>query len=97
MNASVLDQMRNETEILNTIKRQNLEYLGHIIRNDKYYLLQVIIQRKNGGKRAPGRKKISWLKKTHANGCLRSWRTDVVSKRERDSKWCSSTHNRAFR
>lgn len=32
-----------QPEILNAIKRRKTEYFGHIIRNNKYYQLQVML------------------------------------------------------
>jgi hypothetical protein len=37
----VLNRMSEEMEVLNEIKRRRLEYFGHIIRNEKYRLLQL--------------------------------------------------------
>lgn len=67
-NLEVLMRMSKEKEILNTIKVRKLEYLGHIMRNEnRYQLLQCILQGKVEGKRSAGRRRISWLKN------LRSW------------------------
>ncbi|KAJ2952534.1 hypothetical protein O0L34_g6852 [Tuta absoluta] len=66
-NDIVLQRMNKKLEVLNTIKRRKLEYFGHIMRNEKYKLLQLIIQGKIQGRRLPGRRKISWLKN------LREW------------------------
>lgn len=61
-NEEVLRKLNTETELLYTIKKRKLEYLGHIMRNKKYELLQLIIQGKINGKRGPGRRRDSWLK-----------------------------------
>lgn len=67
-NIEVLRRMNKETELLDTVKCRKLQYLGHIMRNpDRYGLLQQILQGKINSKRAPGRRRISWL----AN--LRTW------------------------
>lgn len=66
-NVKVLRLLNKKTEILNTIKRRKLQYFGHIMRNDKYQLLQLLIQGKIQGKRPPGRRRTSWLKN------LRTW------------------------
>lgn len=66
-NTEVLRRMGKDTEILNAIKRRKLEYFGHVMRNDKYHLLHLVIQGKIDGNRGPGRRKISWLKN------LRQW------------------------
>lgn len=55
------------TEVLKTIKKRKLSYFGHIMRGEKYALLQLIMQGKIKGKRGPGRRRISWLKN------LRQW------------------------
>lgn len=66
-NETVLQRMGKDREIINTIKKRKIEYLGHIMRNQKYQLLQLIIQGKIQGKRSAGRRRISWLKN------LRTW------------------------
>uniref|UniRef100_A0A8D8SXR8 Craniofacial development protein 2 n=1 Tax=Cacopsylla melanoneura TaxID=428564 RepID=A0A8D8SXR8_9HEMI len=67
-NESVLQRMKKDKEIMHTIKRRKLEYLGHILRNEnKYHLLKCILQGKVYGKRGVGRRRISWLKN------LRTW------------------------
>ena len=40
---------------------------GHVIRNEKYRLLQLVMEGKIEGKRGQGRRKTSWLKN------LRDW------------------------
>lgn len=67
-NVTVLQRLNKKgTEVLNTIKRRKLEYFGHIMRNPKYELLQVITQGKIQGRRRPGRPMTSWLQN------LRQW------------------------
>lgn len=66
-NAEVLNRMRKECEIIDTIKKRKLQYLGHIMRGQKYTLLQLIVQGKISGKRSIGRRRVSWLKN------LREW------------------------
>lgn len=45
---------------MSTVKNRKLEYLGHIMRNnEKYGLLQLILQVKLLGKRGPGRMRSS--------------------------------------
>lgn len=66
-NIDVLRRMGKDTEILFTVKERKLQYLGHISRNQKYGLLQLIIQGKIQGKRNVGRRRISWLRN------LREW------------------------
>lgn len=67
-NEEVLRRMKTSSEIIDIVKCRKLQYLGHIMRNKgRYELLQCILQGKIAGKRAPGRRRISWL----AN--LRAW------------------------
>lgn len=67
-NEEVLRRMNCKRELLITVKCRKLQYFAHIMRNEqKYGLLQVILQGKIEGKRGPGRRRISWL----AN--LRKW------------------------
>lgn len=66
-NTEVLTKMQKEFEIINSIKKRKLQYLGHIMRGPKYALLQLIVQGKISGKRNIGRRRISWLKN------LRDW------------------------
>jgi len=66
-NREVLSRLGSETQLLLSIKKRKLQYFGHIMRGDKYQFLQLIIQGKIEGKRAPGRRRTSWLKN------LRQW------------------------
>lgn len=43
-NVEVLNRMGKEMEVLFEIKRRRLEYFGHIIRNGKYRLLQLVMK-----------------------------------------------------
>jgi len=62
-NETILERMGKEKVVMKMIKRRKLEYLGHIIRNDKKYkLLKSILQGKVFGKRRLGKRRISWLK-----------------------------------
>lgn len=51
----MLRRMSKRTEILGEIKRRKLEYFGHVMRNSKYKLLQLIIQGKVEGRRGPSK------------------------------------------
>lgn len=70
-----IDQLRrleeNEKrplELMNTIKAHKLDYLGHIMRKEERYgLVQTILEQKIFGRRGPGRSRISRLKN------LRTW------------------------
>jgi len=48
----VLERMDKEMEIFFTIKRRKLEFLGHVRRNSKYEILQLIMQGKIVGRRS---------------------------------------------
>jgi len=61
-NLQVLQTINKERELLTTIMNRKSRYLGHIMRNDKYQLLQLILEGKIAGKRRPGRRTTSWLK-----------------------------------
>lgn len=66
-NVEVLRRMNKEKEITLNIKQRKLQYFGHIMRGQKYQLLQVIMQGKIQGKRSVGRRRMSWLRN------LREW------------------------
>ena len=66
-NKEVLNRMNTSLTVLNSIKTRKLEYLNHVMRNDKYELLRLIIQGKITSNRGPGRRRTSWLKN------LRQW------------------------
>jgi hypothetical protein len=66
-NIEVLQRMKKECEVIKTVKIRKIQYLGHIMRGEKYVLLRLIMQGKIQGKRNPGRRKISWLRN------LREW------------------------
>lgn len=58
----VLQRMNQESELINTIKKRKLKYLGCIMRVQKFTLLRNIMQSKSKGKRSVGRRQISWLR-----------------------------------
>jgi hypothetical protein len=58
----VLEGIGKQKELLTTIKARKLEYIGHIIRNNqRYNILQLILQGKIEGIISVGRRRISWL------------------------------------
>ena len=61
-NEEVLKRVNQQRQLFDTIKERKTAYLGHIMRNEKYQLLQLIIEGKIEGKRGLGRKKMSWLR-----------------------------------
>lgn len=60
-NREVMHQMDTETDIILNIKRK-LEYLGQIIRGQKYTLIQNIIQGKMERRRNPSHRRMKNLK-----------------------------------
>uniref|UniRef100_A0A8D8VC16 Craniofacial development protein 2 n=1 Tax=Cacopsylla melanoneura TaxID=428564 RepID=A0A8D8VC16_9HEMI len=60
-NETVLERMTKTTEIITTVKRRKLAYFGHIIRNNKYKILQDIVKCNLSGTRARGRPRTSWF------------------------------------
>ena len=66
-NENVLQRIGHQQELLKTVKQRKLAYFGHIMRNEKYHILQLIMQGKVKGRRGPGRRRTSWLKN------LRQW------------------------
>ncbi|CAG9827935.1 unnamed protein product [Diabrotica balteata] len=66
-NTEVLRRMGKEVELLTTVKRRKASYLGHVFRNEKYSLLQLIVEGKIESRRGLGRRKKSWLRN------LREW------------------------
>ncbi|CAG9826751.1 unnamed protein product [Diabrotica balteata] len=61
-NIDVLKRINQEIQLFETIKKRKTAYLGHIMRNEIYQFLQLIIEGKTEGKRGMGRKKMSWLR-----------------------------------
>jgi len=57
-NDEVLRIINKDRELLDTIKRGKTAYLGHVICNERYQFVQLLIE----GKRGIGRKKMSWLR-----------------------------------
>lgn len=51
-----------KVEVLYEVKRQKLQYFGFVLRNQKYRLLHLIMERKIEGQRGPGRRKTPWLR-----------------------------------
>lgn len=66
-NDEVLNGMRKECEVINSIKKRKLQYLGHVMHGPRHALLQLIIQGKIEGRRNVCRRRVSWLKN------LRDW------------------------
>lgn len=61
-NDEVLRRMNLEEVSLYTIRKKKLEYASHLMRNNKYGMFQLLINRKINGKRGIDRGSVSWLK-----------------------------------
>lgn len=61
-NIEVMQQMGKHKELLTTIKERKLQYLGHIMRGERYEILRLIMEGKIQGKRSVGRRQNSWLR-----------------------------------
>lgn len=70
-NKEVLRRAKRSRELTLTIKKK-ISYLGHVLRHERYRLLQVIMMGKVEGKRRAGRRRKSWLRN------IREW-TGVAS------------------
>ncbi|CAG9826357.1 unnamed protein product, partial [Diabrotica balteata] len=61
-NEQVLQRINTTVDLVNIVKDLKLQYLGHIMKKQgRYEILKCILQSKIEGKRAPGRRRISWL------------------------------------
>lgn len=60
-NQEVLHRMSEAMKVLPIIQRRKFELLGHISRNSKYELLQLVMQGKFMRKEL-GRRRLSWLR-----------------------------------
>lgn len=60
-NQEVLRRMGKDLEIRIIIKARKLQYFGHVMRGEKYELLQLILQGKICGKRGKGRPRMNWM------------------------------------
>lgn len=61
-NVEVLKRMNKEQELLKTVKVRKLQYIGHVIRGDRYKMLRLIMDGRIEGKRSVGRRQNSWTK-----------------------------------
>ena len=61
-NEAVLNRSSAVRELFETIKIRKISYLGHVLRGNRYKILQLIMKGKVEGSREIGRKQMSWLK-----------------------------------
>lgn len=60
-NETVLQRMNTERELLHIVQRRKMEYLGHVMRGEKYELFKLILNGNIEGRRSAGRRKLSWM------------------------------------
>ena len=53
-NKEVLNRLGKEVELPYDFKRQRLEYFSHVLRNEKYHLLKLVMEGNIEGRRRPG-------------------------------------------
>lgn len=63
-NKKIRNKIEQEVELLKIIKKRKHEYLGHVLRGNRYSMLQLILYAKIKRKRGI-RKKYSWLQNIH--------------------------------
>ena len=104
-NEEVLRRVNRDRELFNFVKKRKPSYLGHIMRNSTYQLLQLIIEGKIEGKRGIGRKKMSWLRIVRQWTGLQSIQKLLHTARDREGMqnvianihlWISSRKRRTF-
>ncbi|CAH2235402.1 jg5970 [Pararge aegeria aegeria] len=71
-NEDVLRRVNQRRELLHTMKIRKVAYLGHVLRHERYELLQLIMMGKVAGRRGVGHRKKSWLRN------IREW-TGIAS------------------
>lgn len=60
-NEDVIRRLGSTQELVKHIKKRKTAYQGHIMCNDKYKLLHLVLERKIEGKKKQGRRRITWL------------------------------------
>lgn len=54
-------RLSKQPDILNIIKRRQINYFGNTAQSTKHYLLQIIFKGESDGRRGPGLRRLSWL------------------------------------
>lgn len=62
-----LSSHEQRKRIVFTVRKRKFEYFDHVMKGERYNLLQLIIQGKIAGKKSRGRRIMSWLRN------LREW------------------------
>ncbi|CAH2232123.1 jg20798 [Pararge aegeria aegeria] len=78
-NVRVLQRVARSRELLLIIKKRKVEYLGHVLRHERYQLLRLIMMGKVEGKRRVPTRRLRrfWRKKSWLRN-IREW-TNVES------------------
>ena len=84
-NESVLEELSVKPELLSTINRRKLNYLGHANRNTKTNLMTTALQGKVDAKRNRGRPPISYMANITENSGLSL--SEVVHKSRDRQEW----------
>ena len=84
-NEEVLRLVSRERELFEIIKKRKTTYLGHIMRNEKYRFLQLVIEGKIEGRRGMGRKKMSWLRNIRQWTGIRDIQTLIHTASDREA------------
>lgn len=58
----IITRMKKSKELVSIVKTRKLQYLEHITTEDKYHLLQVVMQGKMQGRRSDGRRRQSQMR-----------------------------------
>ena len=72
-NDEVLRRVKKSRELMKNIKRRKVAYLGHVLRYERYHLLQTIMMGKIEGKRRVGRRNPNMSR-------LRRWSSHLMAK-----------------
>ena len=60
-NTSILEELSAKREILDTIHKRRLKYIGHAIRNKNTNLMATVLQGKVDAKRKKGRPSVTYM------------------------------------
>jgi len=84
-NEEILRRANRRRKLFETIKKRKTAYLGHIMRNERYQFLQLLIEGKIEGRRGIGRKKMSWLRNIRQWTGLRDIQSLIHTVRNREA------------
>ncbi|CAH2267357.1 jg27540 [Pararge aegeria aegeria] len=78
-NVRGLQRVARSRELLLITKTRKVQYLGHVLRDERYQLFQLIMMGKVEGKRRVKRRKKSWLRNIHEWTIVSHFRGNIVS------------------